>query len=330
MELTAKKVLVTGAAGFIGSNLCEYLLKKGNLVKGVDSFITGKRHNLDDLKGYAEFTFAEGDLRNIDFCHEAVKGVDIVFHLAAVGSVPRSIEFPLVTNDNNINGFLNILVASKDAGIKRFIYASSSSVYGDSPFNPKKENVIGEPLSPYALTKRVNELYAKNFAQLYGMETIGLRYFNVFGKRQDPQGAYAAVIPRFIKMFHERQSPVIFGDGLQSRDFTYVDNVLYANELAALTTRSEALNTVYNVACGECVTLNELSSMLRDILKEYDSGVASVEVEYGPVRKGDIKESFASIEKAEKLLGYKPVIKMHEGLKLTVESFFKGETRMQY
>jgi UDP-N-acetylglucosamine/UDP-N-acetylgalactosamine 4-epimerase len=328
MELTAKKVLVTGAAGFIGSNLCEYLLKKANRVKGADSFITGKHENIATLKEFPGFTFMEGDLRNIDFCKEAVKDVDIVFHLAAVGSVPRSIEFPLITNDNNINGFLNVLVASKDAGIKRFIYASSSSVYGDSPYNPKREDVIGDPLSPYALTKRVNEQYAKTFSQLYGIETIGLRYFNVFGKRQDPQGAYAAVIPRFIKMFRERKSPVIFGDGLQSRDFTYVDNVLLANELAALTVNSKALNTVYNIACGESVTLNDLAVLLRDILKRYDPGVESVEVQYGPARKGDIKESVASIEKAETLLGYKPLVKMREGLTLTAESFFTGETGM--
>jgi len=312
------KILITGGAGFIGSNLTEYFLAKGHQVVVLDNFATGHRHNLNNHVDNPNFYLIEGDIRNISDCQLAVSGVDYVLHQAALGSVPRSIKDPQTTNDVNVTGFLNMLVAARDAGVKRFIYAASSSTYGDSESLPKVEDVIGKPLSPYAITKYVNELYADIFSKTYGLETIGLRYFNVFGRRQDPNGAYAAVIPLFVKKFMNHEGPVINGTGDFSRDFTYIDNVIQMNELAMTTDNREAVNTVYNTAVGDRTTLNQLVGYLKEFLTNYDSEIAKVEVVYGPNRQGDIPHSLASIEKAERLLGYKPTHAIREGLKEAV------------
>ena len=317
--LSEKRVLVTGGAGFIGSSICHDLLERGNEVVCLDNFATGKRENISDLKGNPKFRLIEGDIRDIDTCHKAVKGVDVVLHQAALGSVPRSIADPATTNAVNINGFLNMLIATRDAGIQRFVYASSSSVYGDSPELPKVEERTGKVLSPYAITKMVNEEYARVFGSLYGMETIGLRYFNVFGRRQDPNGPYAAVIPKFTMAFMKYESPVINGDGSNSRDFTYIDNVVLANNLAATAENPAAINQAYNVACGDSVNLNEMTSMLRGYLAEKDSKIADVNPLHGPNRPGDIPHSMASIGKAVSLLGYNPVVRFSEGLQRAVE-----------
>lgn len=317
--LTEKRVLVTGGAGFIGSSICHDLLERGNEVICLDNFATGKRENISDLKGNPKFRLIEGDIRDIDTCHKAVKGIDVVLHQAALGSVPRSIADPATTNAVNINGFLNMLIATRDAGIQRFVYASSSSVYGDSPELPKVEERTGKVLSPYAITKLVNEEYARVFGSLYGMETIGLRYFNVFGRRQDPNGPYAAVIPKFTMAFMKYESPVINGDGSNSRDFTYIDNVVLANNLAATAENPAAINQAYNVACGDSVNLNEMTSMLRGYLAEKDPKIADVNPLHGPNRAGDIPHSMASIGKAVRLLGYKPMVRFREGLKRAVE-----------
>ena len=317
--LSEKRVLVTGGAGFIGSSICHDLLERGNEVVCLDNFATGKRENISDLKGNPKFRLIEGDIRDIDTCHKAVKGIDVVLHQAALGSVPRSIADPATTNAVNINGFLNMLIATRDAGIQRFVYASSSSVYGDSPELPKVEERTGKVLSPYAITKMVNEEYARVFGSLYGMETIGLRYFNVFGRRQDPNGPYAAVIPKFTMAFMKHESPVINGDGSNSRDFTYIDNVVLANNLAATTDNRAAMNQAYNVACGDSVNLNEMTSMLRGYLAEKDPEIADVNPLHGPNRPGDIPHSMASIGKAVRLLGYNPVVRFSEGLQRAVE-----------
>ncbi|MGB3922682.1 MAG: SDR family oxidoreductase [Bacteroidales bacterium] len=317
--LTEKRVLVTGGAGFIGSSICHDLLERGNEVICLDNFATGKRENISDLRGNPKFKLIEGDIRDIDTCHKAVKGIDVVLHQAALGSVPRSIADPATTNAVNINGFLNMLIATRDAGIQRFVYASSSSVYGDSPELPKVEERTGKVLSPYAITKLVNEEYARVFGSLYGMETIGLRYFNVFGRRQDPNGPYAAVIPKFTMAFMKYESPVINGDGSNSRDFTYIDNVVLANNLAATAENPAAINQAYNVACGDSVNLNEMTSMLRGYLAEKDPKIADVNPLHGPNRAGDIPHSMASIGKAVRLLGYKPMVRFSEGLKRAVE-----------
>ena len=314
--------LVTGGAGFIGSNLCESLLKRGYKVVCLDNFATGHRHNIEPFLSDANFTLIEGDIRNLETCRKAVEHVDYVLHEAALGSVPRSIKDPIATNDVNVGGFLNMLVASRDAGVKRFIYAASSSTYGDSKTLPKVEDVIGKPLSPYAITKYVNELYADIFGKTYGMETIGLRYFNVFGRRQDPNGAYAAVIPLFVKQFMNYDSPVINGDGEYSRDFTYIKNVVQMNILALTTTNVDAVNTVYNTAFGERTTLNQLVECLKEFLSEHDSKIAEVEVLYGPSRMGDIPHSLASIDKAKELLNYNPKYSMRDGLKEAVKWYF--------
>ena len=299
-------VLVTGGAGFIGSNLCEYLLAHDYRVVCLDNFATGKIENLLPLLNqYPEtFKLIVGDIRNWEDCQKAVEGVDYVLHEAALGSVPRSIKDPATTNAVNISGFLNMLIAARDAKVKRFMYAASSSTYGDSKSLPKVEDVIGKPLSPYAITKYVNELYADVFARTYGMECIGLRYFNVFGRRQDPFGAYAAVIPLFVKKLMAHESPVINGDGEYSRDFTYIDNVIQMNMLAMTTTNPEAVNQVYNTAYGERTTLNQLVGYLKEYLSEYDPKIADVEVLHGPNRLGDIPHSLACIDKAKNLLGY--------------------------
>jgi UDP-N-acetylglucosamine 4-epimerase len=302
IELSNKIVLVTGGAGFIGSNLCEALLEKGNKVVCLDNFTTGKRENLEELLKDSNFTLIKGDIRKLEDCLKATKDVDYVLHQAALGSVPRSIKDPITSNDVNVSGFLNMLVASRDNGVKRFVYAASSSTYGDSESMPKVEDIIGKPLSPYAITKYVNELYADIFSKTYGLETIGLRYFNVFGRKQDPNGAYAAVIPKFVSQLMKGESPVINGDGNYSRDFTYIDNVIQANLLSLVTTNEKAINTVYNVAYGDRNTLNDLMGYLKEYLSEFDSKISSVEVVYGPNRVGDIPHSHASVEKAKELL----------------------------
>ncbi len=309
------KVLVTGGAGFIGSNLCEKLLKQNNQVVCLDNFATGKRENIEPFLSNANFKLIEGDIRHMDDCLKAVDGVEVVLHQAALGSVPRSVADPITSNEVNVSGFLNMLVAARDNSVKRFVYAASSSTYGDSTNLPKVEDVIGKPLSPYAITKYVNELYADVFARLYDMQIIGLRYFNVFGRRQDPDGAYAAVIPKFVKSLIRHESPVINGDGTYSRDFTYIENVIQANELAATVEADEAINTVYNVAFGERTTLNELIAYLQEYLSEFDNEIAQVEIKYGPERTGDIPHSLASIAKAEDRLGYQPKYNIKSGLK---------------
>lgn len=311
-------VLVTGGAGFIGSNLCDALLEKGFIVRCLDNFSTGKRENISHLLNQERFELHEGDIRDLATCIAACKDVGVVFHQAALGSVPRSIADPITSNNVNITGFLNMLVAAKDSGVKRFIYAGSSSTYGDSEVLPKVEEKIGNPLSPYAVTKMVMEHYARVFHQVYGMNTIGLRYFNVFGRRQDPNGAYAAVIPKFVIQFLKGESPVINGDGNFSRDFTYIDNVIQANLLAMNTTNAAALNQVYNVACGERTSLNEMVNLLKVNLGMHRPEIAAIPVVYGKGRAGDIPHSLASIDKAKNLLGYQPQYLFAEGLKSCV------------
>ncbi|EZH75300.1 Vi polysaccharide biosynthesis protein VipB/TviC [Aquimarina atlantica] len=322
-HLRSSTILVTGAAGFIGSNLCEALLEIGSTVIGFDNFATGHQKNIDPLLKNSNFTFIEADIRNLDDCHKACSGVDFVLHQAALGSVPRSINDPITTNDVNVGGFLNMLVASRDAGVKRFIYAASSSTYGDSEALPKVEEKIGKPLSPYAITKYVNELYADNFKRTYDLDTVGLRYFNVFGRKQDPNGAYAAVIPKFVMQFMKYESPVINGDGLFSRDFTYIDNVIQMNLLAIVSDNEEAINNVYNTAYGERTTLNELTVLLKEYLSVYDNAIADVDITYGPERKGDIPHSLASVDKAKTLLGYAPEFDIKSGLKEAVKWYWK-------
>ncbi|WP_141879191.1 SDR family oxidoreductase [Gramella sp. Hel_I_59] len=313
--LKSSKVLVTGGAGFIGSNLCEKLLDFGAEVTCLDNFATGHKHNIKPFLENSKFKFIEGDIRNLETCLQATKNQDFVLHEAALGSVPRSINDPITSNDVNVSGFLNMLVASRDNGIKRFVYAASSSTYGDSENLPKVEDVIGKPLSPYAITKYVNELYADIFNKSYGLNTIGLRYFNVFGRRQDPNGAYAAVIPKFVMQLMEKESPVINGDGTYSRDFTYIDNVVQMNLLCLVTDNEKALNEVYNTAVGDRTNLKELTQLLKQNLAEFDSDIAEVEIKHGPNRPGDIPHSLASVEKAKKLLNYNPTHRIEDGLK---------------
>ena len=322
-KISNKKILITGGAGFIGSNLCGYFLEHNEVVC-LDNFSTGHRHNIEQFLSNPNFTLIEGDIRNLETCEKAVSGIDFVLHQAALGSVPRSINDPITTNEVNVSGFLNMLTASRNANVKRFIYAASSSTYGDSEALPKVEDVIGKPLSPYAVTKYVNELYADVFSKTYGIETIGLRYFNVFGRNQDPNGAYAAVIPKFVAQFLNHESPVINGDGNFSRDFTYIDNVIQMNELAMLTENKSAINTVYNTAFGERTTLNELVNSLREFLSTYDNEIANVPIIYGENRVGDIPHSLASIEKAKKLLNYQPKFSMREGLKEAVNWYWNN------
>jgi len=353
--ITDSKVLVTGGAGFIGSNLCEVLLEQNNQVVCLDNFSTGHRHNIQDFLSNSNFTLIEGDIRNYEDCKKAVEKVDYVLHHAALGSVPRSIQDPMTTTDVNIGGFVKMLFAAKEAGVKRFVYAASSSTYGDHPDLPKVEHKIGNALSPYAITKYVDELYAKNFSDLYGIETIGLRYFNVFGRRQDPNGAYAAVIPKFVMALMKHESPVINGDGTYSRDFTYIDNVIQANQLAAITPTDalrdrqveyynvqdfslsslsgpvsrdnsslRTISEVFNVACGERTDLNKLVDILKQNLSTFDSKIANVEVQYRPNRPGDIPHSLASIEKGSALLGYKPKFLVKLGLEEASEWYWEN------
>lgn len=322
-NIAKKKVLVTGGAGFIGSNLCEYLLAKEATVVCLDNFATGNRGNIEPLMGHENFSFIEGDIRNLEDCRKATQDVDFVLHQAALGSVPRSIKDPITSNEVNVSGFLNMLVASRDSGVKRFVYAASSSTYGDSKALPKIEENIGRPLSPYAITKYVNELYANIFSDTYGLETIGLRYFNVFGRKQDPNGAYAAVIPKFVSQLMRHESPTINGDGSYSRDFTYIDNVIQANVLSLLAP-AEATNQVYNVAFGDRNTLNDLVVYLKEYLTAYDAEIAKIEVIYGPNRAGDIPHSHASVDKAKRLLGYNPQFSLQDGLKEAVQWYWEN------
>jgi UDP-N-acetylglucosamine 4-epimerase len=317
-------ILVTGGAGFIGSNLCNALLQNGNQVTCLDNFATGKRENVAPLLNNPKFKLIEGDIRNLADCQKACEGIDYILHQAALGSVPRSINDPITSNDVNVSGFLNMLVAARDAKVKRFIYAASSSTYGDSTNMPKVEDIIGKPLSPYAITKYVNELYADVFSKTYGIETIGLRYFNVFGRKQDPDGAYAAVIPKFVMQLMEHESPVINGDGSFSRDFTYIDNVIQMNVRAMVTDNQKALNTVYNTAFGERTDLNELTQLLKEYLSEFDSEIKKVKNIYGPTRAGDVPHSLASIDKAKELLGYNPQYDIKTGLKEAVKWYWEN------
>ncbi len=318
------KVLVTGGAGFIGSNLVESLLEQGNEVVCLDNFVTGNRNNITRFLDLKSFTMLDGDIRNAEDCRKAVEGVEYVLHQAALGSVPRSVKDPVTTNAVNISGFLNMLVAARDAGVKRFVYASSSSVYGDHKGLPKVEDETGKPLSPYAITKKVNELYAGVFASLYGMEVVGLRYFNVFGKQQDPNGEYAAVIPRFVKALINHERPEIFGDGNQSRDFTFVENVIHANQAAAVSQGENVVNNVYNIAFGDRISLNDLYYILRDNLSVFDPGISAIEPLYVSERPGDIPHSHASIDRARQLLGYNPQFSVKQGLQKAIAWYWEN------
>jgi UDP-N-acetylglucosamine 4-epimerase len=330
LKASPKTWLVTGVAGFIGSSLLEALLKLGQRVVGLDNFATGYVHNLDDVKSavgeaaWTNFSFIEGDIAHLETCREALQSVDFVLHQAALGSVPRSLDDPLASNRANVDGFLNMLTASKGAGVERFVYAASSSTYGDHPGLPKVEDEIGKPLSPYAVTKYVDELYAEVFARAYGFKSIGLRYFNVFGPRQDPGGAYAAVIPRWIGELLGGERCTINGDGGISRDFCYIENVVQANILAA-TAGKEASGEVYNIAYGERTTLNELYVYIRDGVAALrpELGIGRLEPIHGPSRPGDVLHSLADIGKAKRLLGYAPAYRVGEGLRETLEWFAK-------
>ena len=324
INFTKKRILITGGAGFIGSNLCEALLNKDNKVVCLDNFATGKRENIEVLLEDPNFVLIEGDIRKLDDCVKATKNVDYVLHQAALGSITRSINDPITTNEVNVSGFLNMLVASRDNGVKRFVFAASSSTYGDSQSMPKVEDSIGKPLSPYAITKYVNELYADIFSKVYGLETIGLRYFNVFGRKQDPNGAYAAVIPKFVSQLIKGESPIINGDGNYSRDFTYIDNVIQANLLSLVTTNKKAINEVYNVAYGDRNTLNDLMLYLKEYLSEFDSKISNIKVVYGPNRAGDIPHSHASIDKAKVKLNYNPKFNLQKGLKQAIKWYWEN------
>ncbi|WP_028283248.1 SDR family oxidoreductase [Olleya marilimosa] len=323
-QLKNKKVLVTGGAGFIGSNLCQALLNLDIKVTCLDNFATGHQHNITPFLSNPNFTLITGDIRDLEVCNTACKDQDFVLHQAALGSVPRSIVDPITSNAVNVSGFLNMLVAARDAKVKRFIYAASSSTYGDHEALPKVEETIGKPLSPYAITKYVNELYAENFFTSYGLNTIGLRYFNVFGRRQDPNGAYAAVIPLFVKQLIKHQSPVINGDGSYSRDYTHIDNVVQMNLLAITTQNKQALNQVYNTAVGDRTTLVQLTDLLKKYLSKYDPKIAQVNIVHGPNRKGDIPHSLASVDKAKRLLDYNPTHGIAQGIEEAVDWYWEN------
>jgi UDP-N-acetylglucosamine 4-epimerase len=317
--LEGRKVLITGGAGFIGSNLCHSFSEHGNEVLCLDNLATGRKANIESLIDRPGFTFVEGDIRDYETCLRLTRGIDVILHQAALGSVPRSINDPLTTNSVNIDGFLNVLNAAKENRVPRFVYAASSSTYGDSQALPKVEDQIGMPLSPYAVTKYVNELYAHVYANLHGMKVIGLRYFNVFGRNQSPEGAYAAAIPKFVSAFLRHQSPTIHGDGEQTRDFTFIDNVVQINHLAATTENEHAFGEVYNVACGHRTSLLDVIDAIREVLAKYDPAIEEVEVQFGPDRPGDVRDSLADISKAKKLLGYKPTHKFKEGIAEAIE-----------
>lgn len=322
-KLADKRILVTGGAGFIGSNLCEVLLKLNAKVTCLDNFATGHRKNVEPFLDNPNFSLIEGDIRDLDTCQKACANQDFILHQAALGSVPRSIADPITSNDVNVGGFLNMLIAARDAGVKRFVYAASSSTYGDSEALPKVEENIGKPLSPYAITKYVNELYADVFKRTYDLDSIGLRYFNVFGRKQDPEGAYAAVIPKFVMQFMKHESPVINGDGTYSRDFTYIDNVIQMNLLAITTENKDALNEVYNTAVGDRTTIKDMAEKVRNYLSAYDEKIAAISIEHGPNRQGDVPHSLASIKKAQDKMGYQPTHGFSEGLKEAVDWYWK-------
>ncbi|MDB4152304.1 SDR family oxidoreductase [Flavobacteriaceae bacterium] len=317
-------ILITGAAGFIGANLCEYMIEKGYTVIGLDNFATGHAYNLNKFKEHPNFSFIEGDIRVLATCLKATEKVDYVLHQAALGSVPRSLLDPITSNEVNVNGFLNMLEASKQNKVKRFVYAASSSTYGDSKALPKTEKNIGKPLSPYAITKYVNELYADIYSSAYGLETIGLRYFNVFGRRQDPTGAYAAVIPKFVSQFLKGESPQINGNGSFSRDFTYIDNVIQMNHLAIETKNARAINQVYNTAVGDRITILEMTKLIRQGLSKFDPSLAKIDIKFGPDRNGDIPHSQASIKKAKNLLNYNPSHNFEKGLKESLTWYYNN------
>ena len=323
IEFNSKNILVTGGAGFIGSNLCEHLLNHGAKVTCLDNFSTGYKNNIREFFDNPNFKLIEGDIRSYSDCLKSTKNIDYVLHQAALGSVPRSIKDPQTTNDVNISGFVNMVMASKENKIKRFVYAASSSTYGDSKVLPKVEDKIGNPLSPYAITKYVNELYSEVFSKIYGIELIGLRYFNVFGKKQNINGPYAAVIPKFIDKLLKYQSPVINGDGSYSRDFTHISNVLQMNVLAMTEKNKNAINSVYNTALGDRTTILELFNLIKKYLIQYDSKIEKINPIFGPVRAGDVPHSQASVYKAKKLLNYIPKTHINEGIKQTVDWFFK-------
>ena len=318
------KIFITGAAGFIGANLVEFFLAKEYTIIGIDNFATGFEHNLHAFNSHPNFSFVHCDIRDLEKMIHLTKGVDCVLHQAALGSVPRSINDPLTSNEVNVNGFLNILECAKKNNIKRVVYAASSSTYGDSKALPKVEDEIGKPLSPYAITKYVNELYADVYAKTYGIETIGLRYFNVFGRRQTPNGAYAAVIPKFIGQFLNGESPVINGDGNYSRDFTYIDNVLQMNYLAMTTQNPKAVNQVYNTAVGDRVTIRQMAETIQKGLAIYDEKIPEIAINYGPIRDGDVPHSQASIDKAKKLLDYQPTHNFFQGIEASLAWYYKN------
>ncbi len=322
--LPPSRILVTGGAGFIGSHLAEKLLAAGHEVVVLDNFLTGKRANLASFENNERFQLIEGDIRDFAVCRRAAAGCDYVLHEAALGSVPRSLENPQLTLEINAQGFVNVIEAARQAGVKRFVYASSSSVYGDDPSPVKHEDRLGTPLSPYAVSKRANELLALNFSKVYGFETIGLRYFNVFGPRQDPEGPYAAVIPKFIAALKRHESPVIYGDGTNSRDFTYVANVVQANLLALTAENPEAVNRIYNVACGKSTSLNELFVLLREKLAKFNPEIGKIEPGYGALRQGDIADSLAEIDRACRLLGYNPEFSVKAGIKEAIRWYFEN------
>ena len=321
-KLKNKNILVTGGAGFVGSNLCDKLVEIDANVFCLDNLSTGKKENISHLLTRGNFTFIQGDITDYGICLKSTKGVEFVLHQAALGSVPRSIKDPIATNKSNIDGFLNILNASVENNVKKFVYAASSSTYGDSKILPKEEEVIGKPLSPYAITKYVNELYASVFSSLYGIETIGLRYFNVFGKRQDINGPYAAVIPKFIDSLMKYKSPMVNGDGSYSRDFTHIDNVVQMNLLVLLNRYPKNFSQVYNTAAGERTTILELFNKIIEVISKYDKNIQTIKPKFGTIRVGDVPHSLASIKKAKKDLGYKPIVKVSEGIEKTVEWFY--------
>jgi UDP-N-acetylglucosamine 4-epimerase len=323
-----KRWLVTGACGFIGTHLVEHLTSQGQTVMGVDNFSTGSRKNLDRICSN-DFKFIEGDLRDLQICRQVTENIDIVLHQAALGSVPRSVEDPKSTHENNVDAFLNILIASHEKGVQRFVYASSSSVYGDNVLSPKQEDHIGRPLSPYALSKRIDEEYADLFYRVYGLQTIGLRYFNVFGPLQSPDGPYAAVIPQWTTALAQGKSPLIYGDGSNSRDFSYVDNIVQANILAGLTENKKALNRVFNIALGHKTTLLELFSLIKELMIKQGRPVGSIQALHEPPRKGDIPHSLADIRLAQELLGYAPTVSVRDGMAKTVEFFLEAVSKLK-
>ena len=317
-------ILVTGAAGFIGSNLSESLIQKNHQVSGIDNFLTGKFENLSNIINSNKFKFIEGDITDFNTCLEITKNIDVVIHQAALGSVPRSIKTPLDTNQNNVNGFLNMIESSRLNNIEKFIYASSSSVYGDSESLPKIESLIGKPLSPSAVTKYVNELYAEVYFKTYGLKTIGLRYFNVFGKHQDPNGQYAAVIPKFIKSFLGGNSPTINGDGSYSRDFTYIKNVIKMNHLAIETNDDKVFGTVFNTATGKRHTIKEMTEFIKLELSNHKKSILEIPISYSSNRIGDIPHSHANIDRARKLLNYDPDFSFQEGIRDCLSWYIKN------